>query len=129
MLTSAYGEEYLSRTSEIKWHKRFKEGWESLQNDERKGRPSTSRTEEFVLEKQTVNCKFCEEVIKRLIVRIHGIRPEFQESESWYLLHDNASMHSSGVVSEFLAKWGVPMLSDPPYSPDLVLAHFFYFLN
>jgi hypothetical protein len=26
MLTSAYGEEYLSRTSEIKWHKRFKEG-------------------------------------------------------------------------------------------------------
>jgi transposase len=28
------------------WHKRFKEGRESLQDDERKGRPSTSRAEE-----------------------------------------------------------------------------------
>jgi transposase len=46
MLRSAYGEECLSRTSVFEWHKRFKEGRESLQEDERKGRPSTSRTEE-----------------------------------------------------------------------------------
>jgi hypothetical protein len=30
----------------FEWHKRFKEGRESLEGDERKGRPSTSRTEE-----------------------------------------------------------------------------------
>jgi histone-lysine N-methyltransferase SETMAR len=30
----------------FEWHKRFKEGRESLQGDKRKGRPSTSRTEE-----------------------------------------------------------------------------------
>jgi methylthioribose-1-phosphate isomerase len=46
MLKSAYDEECLSRTSVFEWHKSFKEGWESLQDDERKGRPSTSRTEE-----------------------------------------------------------------------------------
>jgi hypothetical protein len=45
-LESAYGEECLSRTSVFEWHKRFKEGRQSLQDDERKGRPSTSRTEE-----------------------------------------------------------------------------------
>jgi transposase len=46
MLKSAYGEECLSRKSVFEWHKRYKEGRELLQDDERKGRPSTSRTEE-----------------------------------------------------------------------------------
>jgi hypothetical protein len=46
MLISAYGEECLSRTGVIERHKRFKEERESLQDDERKGSPSTSRTEE-----------------------------------------------------------------------------------
>jgi hypothetical protein len=39
MLKSAYGEEYLSRTSVFEWLIKFKEGRESLQDDERKGRP------------------------------------------------------------------------------------------
>jgi transposase len=56
-------------------------------------------------------------------------RREFQESASWYLLHDNAPAHSSGVVSEILAKQGIPVLSHPPYSPDLEPAPFFYLLN
>jgi hypothetical protein len=46
MLTSAYSEECLSRTSLFGWDKRFKDGREPLQDDERKGRPSTCRTEE-----------------------------------------------------------------------------------
>jgi hypothetical protein len=60
--------------------------------------------QEFVSGKQTVHGKFHKEAIKRLIVRVHCVRPEFQESGSWYLLHDNAQAHSSGVVSEFLTK-------------------------
>jgi hypothetical protein len=46
MLKSAYGEECLLRTSVFDWHKRFKEGRESLEDDERKGLPSTSRTKD-----------------------------------------------------------------------------------
>jgi transposase len=46
MLKSAYGEECLSRTSVSECHKRFKEGRESLQDDQRKGRPLTSTREE-----------------------------------------------------------------------------------
>jgi transposase len=72
-----------------------------------------------------VNGKFYEEVIKRLIARVHSVRPEFQESGSWDLLHDNAPAHSSGVVSEFSAKRGNPVLSYPHYSPDLAPAYFF----
>jgi hypothetical protein len=62
----------------------------------------------YVLEKQIVKDKFYKEVIKRLIARVHRIRPEFRESESWYLLHDDAAAHSSGVVSDLLAKRGIP---------------------
>jgi hypothetical protein len=47
---------------------------------------------------------------------ISDIRPEFQESESCYLLHDNAQAQSLGVVSEFLAKREIPILSNP-HSP------------
>jgi transposase len=78
--------------------------------------------------KQTVNGQFHKEVIKWLIARVHLFRTEFQESGSWYLLHYNAPAHSSGVVSEILAKRGIPVLSHPRYSPDLVPADF-YFLN
>jgi transposase len=81
---------------------------------------------EFVLEKQTVNGKFCKEVIKRLITRVHCVRTEFQEIGSWYLLHDNVWVHSSGIVSDFLVKRGIPMLSHPPYSLDLFPADFLF---
>jgi transposase len=46
MLKNAYGEECLSRTSVFEWHKKFKEGRELLKDDEHKGCPSISRTEE-----------------------------------------------------------------------------------
>jgi hypothetical protein len=84
---------------------------------------------EFVPEKQIVNGKLYKEVIKKLITRVYCVRPEFQESGSWYLLHDNAPAHSSGIVSECLAERGIPVLSRPPYSADLAAAHFSYFLN
>jgi hypothetical protein len=78
-----------------------------------------------VPEKQTVNGKFHEEAIKRSLARVHRVRPEFQGSGSWYLLHDNAQAHSSGFVSEFLAKRGIPVLSHPYYFPDFAPADFF----
>ena len=44
MLQQVYGEETMSRTRAFEWHKRFKEGWEEVEDDPRSGRPSTSRT-------------------------------------------------------------------------------------
>jgi hypothetical protein len=56
---------------------------------------------EFVLEKQAVNGKFHKEVIKRLITQFHCARPEFQESGSRHLLHDNVLVHSSALSPSF----------------------------
>jgi hypothetical protein len=65
--------------------------------------------QEFVPEKQTVKGKFLyNELIKRLIIRVHRVRLQFQESESWCLLYNNAQAHSSGVVSNFLEKRAIP---------------------
>jgi hypothetical protein len=79
---------------------------------------------ELMTEKQNVIGKFYNGAIKRMIAGVHHLRREFQESGSWYLLHDNAPAHSSGVVSKFWVKLGVPVLSYPPYSPYLAPADF-----
>jgi hypothetical protein len=82
---------------------------------------------EFISEKQSVNGKFYEKVIKRLITQVCPVRPESQESGSWYLLHDNAQPHFWGVVNEFLTKLEILVLSYPSYSPDLAPANLFLF--
>jgi hypothetical protein len=75
MLKSAYGE----KTSVFEWHKGFREGRESLQGNELKGRFSTSRTEESTeaiqkssAEDRTLSVRMLEEMtgIHREIVRL-----------------------------------------------------------
>jgi hypothetical protein len=46
-----------------------------------------------VPEKQIVNDKFYKEVIKRFVAQVHRVRPEFQESGPWNLLHENSPVH------------------------------------
>jgi hypothetical protein len=71
---------------------------------------------EYVPEKRIVKDKCYKELIKRLISRVHRIRSEFQESGSWYLLHDNAPAHFLALSPSFWRN----------YSHDLALADFFF---
>ena len=48
MLTKAYGESAMSKTRVSEWYKRFQDGREAVEDDERPGRPSTSTTDENV---------------------------------------------------------------------------------
>jgi hypothetical protein len=48
MLYEVLGEHSLSRTAVSEWHSRFKAGRVSLEDNERSGRPSTSKTTENV---------------------------------------------------------------------------------
>ena len=45
MLKKVYSDECLSRTQVFEWFKRFKEGREEIRDDQRPGRPSTSKTD------------------------------------------------------------------------------------
>ena len=44
LVEKAYDDAAISRTTIFEWHKRFREGGESVKDDERSGRPTTSRT-------------------------------------------------------------------------------------
>ena len=48
MLQTAYGPSCMNRSSVFQWHKRFKEGRESLRDDERCGRSREVRTSEMI---------------------------------------------------------------------------------
>ena len=48
LLQQVYGDDMRSRTRLFDWHRRFKEGREEVEDDQRSGRPSTSRTNENV---------------------------------------------------------------------------------
>ena len=47
-LKQAYGEHALSRSQVFKWYKAFSEGRESIKDELRSGRPSTSKTDNNV---------------------------------------------------------------------------------
>ena len=48
MLVQVYGDNAMKKTAVYKWVKRFSEGRESVTDEERSGRPATSRTEENI---------------------------------------------------------------------------------
>ena len=48
LIQKAYGDAALSRTTTFEWHKRFREGRESVKDDERSFRPTTSRTDDNI---------------------------------------------------------------------------------
>jgi len=45
VLTVAYGEYAMKKSSVFEWHRRFKEGREDVQDDPRSGQPKTQRTD------------------------------------------------------------------------------------
>lgn len=48
LLKEVFGDNTMSRTCVFEWHRRFSEGREEVEDDERPGRPVTSRTEEKI---------------------------------------------------------------------------------
>ena len=71
---------------------------------------------EFVPQGQTVNHFYYCEVLERLRKRVVHVRPSI--GNNWMLHHDNAPCHMVITVIEFLAKKGIPVVPQPPYSPD-----------
>ena len=54
MLQTAFGASCMNRASVFEWHKRFKEGRESVEEDERCGRSKEVRTPELIGQRVSV---------------------------------------------------------------------------
>ena len=130
MLTKAYGESAMSEPRVYEWYKRFQDGREDVEDDERPGRLSTSTTDENVE-------KVKEMVISDRRITIREVADDVGISiGSCHEIFSNilgmkrvafASAHTSLLVREFLAKNNTVTMPQPPYSPDMAPCDFFLF--
>ena len=74
---------------------------------------------------QTVNKFYYREILERLRKLVVRVRPSIKNN--WMLHHDNAPCHMAISVIECLAKQCIPVVPQPPYSPDLSPCDFFLF--
>ena len=72
---------------------------------------------EFAPQGQTVNQQYYREVLERLRKRVYPVRPEI--ADTLMLHHDNSPCHTAISVNECLTKNAIPVVPQPPYSPDL----------
>ena len=59
--------------------------------------------------------------------RFRRKRPALFKSGQWHLHQDNAPVHNSILVTDYLTKMGINTVCHPPYSPDLAPCDFWLF--
>jgi len=80
---------------------------------------------EFVPPGQTVNQTFYQEVLERLRKRVAHVRPGI--TRTWMLHNNNSPCHTAVSINEFFAEKSIPVVPQPPHSPDLSPCDFFLF--
>ena len=50
--------------------------------------------------------------------------PSLHKSAQWHFDQDNAAVHNSILVTDYLTKMGIKTVRHPPYSPDLASSDF-----
>ena len=76
---------------------------------------------------QTVNKEFYVEVLRGFRKRFRRKKPALFKSGQWHFQQDNAPIHNSILVTDYLSKMGIKTVHHPPYSPDLAPCDFFLF--
>ena len=61
--------------------------------------------------------------------RFRRKRPALFKSGQWHFHQDNAPIHNSILVTDYLTKMGIKTILQPPYSPELALSDFWLFLK
>ena len=59
--------------------------------------------------------------------RFRRKRPALLKSDQWHFQQDNAPVHNSILVTDYLTKMGIKTVPHPPYSPDLAPCDFCLF--
>ena len=116
MLHTAFGASCMNRASVMEWHKRFKEGWESVRDDDRRGRSKEINTTELIGQRVRVRVT---------MLRFKGVQEEIPSEEAstlqkpgqWHF--HNAPVLNSSLVTDYLTTVVIKTVPHPPYNPDL----------
>ena len=76
---------------------------------------------------QTVNKEYYVEVLREFRKRFHRKRPALFKSAQWHFHQDNAPVHNSILITDYLTKRGIKTVPHPLYSPDLAPCNFWLF--
>ena len=134
MLTKAYGESAMSKTRVYERYKRFQDGHEDVEDDERPGRSSTSTTdgnvekvEEMVMNDRRITIREVADDVGISIGSFHEIvsnvlvMKRVAEKFVPKLLNFEQKQRRMEVAQESLT------MPQPPYSPEMAPCDFFLF--
>ena len=76
---------------------------------------------------QTVNKEYYVEVLREFRKRFRRKRSALLKSGQWHFQQDNAPVHNSILVTDYLSKMGIKTVPHSPYSPDLAPSVFCLF--
>ena len=81
----------------------------------------------WVPTRQTVNKEYYVEVLSEFRKRFHRKRPALFKSGQWHFHLDNAPVHNSILVADYLTKMGIKIVPHRPYNPELAPCDFWLF--
>ena len=81
----------------------------------------------WVPTRQTVNKEYYVEVLRKFRKRFRQKRPALFKSGQRHFHQDNAPVHNSILVTDYLTKIGIKTVRHPPYGPDLAPCDFCLF--
>ena len=76
---------------------------------------------------ETVNKEYYVEVLREVRKRFHRKSPALFKSGQCHFHQDNAPVHNSILVTDYLTRMGIKTVPHPPYSPDLAPCDFWLF--
>ena len=126
MLPTAFRSSCMNRVSVFEWRKIFKEGKESVREDERCGRSKEVNTPKLICQRVRVRGYYVE-ILRELRKSFLGKRPSLFKSDQWHFHQDSAPIHNSILATDYLSKIGIKTVPQPPYSPNLAPCDFWLF--
>ena len=76
---------------------------------------------------QTVNKEYYVEILREFRKRFLGKRPALFKSDQWHFQQDNAPVHNSILVTDYLTKMSIKTVPHSPYCPNLAPCDFWLF--
>ena len=115
ILQTAFGQSWMNRASIFEWYKRFKEDSQSVGDDERCGISKEVNKPEFIGQRVRLRLIMLREFKKRFRRK----RPALFKSGQRHFHLDNAPVHNSILVTDYLIKMGIKTVPYTSYTLNL----------